>query len=633
MKIINIFLITIIFFLNIIHSRSQLETVVRFSAQSTNDNDEAFDVCFDFDLNMYVTGKGWHSTQDFNIYTNKYNKNGNLLWSRSYNGVSNKADQGNSVIVDSDGNIYVAGSTMASNNRKDFIVLKYSPSGSLLWSHIYNGSADSDDEAKDLLWDYLGNIYVTGYAGNSSTSSDFCTIKLTETGNLLWRKFYNSGVDVSKKIVLDWDFNIIVTGKSTFYAANDDFATIKYSQSGDSIWVKRYAGSGSDEPFDIDVDRFNNVYVSGRTPGNNYDFNFCLIKYNAAGQQQWIRTYNGPANDEDEIYSAAIDTIGNIFVTGTSVVSGQGYNIITQKYNPSGTILWTATQNGSANQNDAAYGIEIDQNGDVYVGGKIQVEWSYSATDYCTIKYNGLNGSQVWAKTYNGPGNGGDYINSLYADYYGNVVVAGISRGTTTGGDYCIIKYLQAPFAPLNLSANSISSSEIYIECIPNSNNHTTFEYQYSTDGGVTWPQSILGYNSYDTVSFLLPNTIYYFRARVNNQVGYSPFSNIAFDTTFWPVGIITINNEMPKQFNLSQNYPNPFNPVTNITFDLPKESTVKLTVYDALGKEVIVLVNQNLQAGSYKADWNASDYPSGIYFYKLEAGSFVETKKMILKK
>jgi hypothetical protein len=103
------------------------------------------------------------------------------------------------------------------------------------------------------------------------------------------------------------------------------------------------------------------------------------------------------------------------------------------------------------------------------------------------------------------------------------------------------------------------------------------------------------------------------------------------------PLGNITeienISSKIPDKYSLHQNFPNPFNPVTNIEFDLPKESFVKLFIYDALGKELSVLVNQNLAAGSYKIDWDASSYSSGIYYYKLQASEFTETKKMILLK
>ena len=86
-------------------------------------------------------------------------------------------------------------------------------------------------------------------------------------------------------------------------------------------------------------------------------------------------------------------------------------------------------------------------------------------------------------------------------------------------------------------------------------------------------------------------------------------------------------------RFELNQNYPNPFNPTTNIRFNIPRNEMVKLTVYDILGREVSVLVNEFKNAGSYQVDFNASAFTSGIYFYKIEAGNFTDIKKMILVK
>jgi photosystem II stability/assembly factor-like uncharacterized protein len=98
-------------------------------------------------------------------------------------------------------------------------------------------------------------------------------------------------------------------------------------------------------------------------------------------------------------------------------------------------------------------------------------------------------------------------------------------------------------------------------------------------------------------------------------------------------IGIMQISSEIPESFVLFQNYPNPFNPATNIKFQIPKSSFVKLVIYDLLGREITVLVNLELKAGTYQADWNASIYPSGVYFYKLIADEYIETRKMVLVK
>lgn len=99
------------------------------------------------------------------------------------------------------------------------------------------------------------------------------------------------------------------------------------------------------------------------------------------------------------------------------------------------------------------------------------------------------------------------------------------------------------------------------------------------------------------------------------------------------PIGIQNISSETPTEYTLSQNYPNPFNPVTNIEFSIPKSSFIKLTIYDISGRELDVLVNQNMNAGKYKADWDASKYSSGVYFYRITAGNYTEVKKMMLVK
>jgi glucose/arabinose dehydrogenase len=98
------------------------------------------------------------------------------------------------------------------------------------------------------------------------------------------------------------------------------------------------------------------------------------------------------------------------------------------------------------------------------------------------------------------------------------------------------------------------------------------------------------------------------------------------------PIGIQPINSTA-SEYRLEQNYPNPFNPGTEITYSIPKESHVRLKIYNSAGQEVISLVNENQNQGTYKIQWNAADYPSGAYYYVLTAGTFTETKKMVLIK
>jgi hypothetical protein len=89
----------------------------------------------------------------------------------------------------------------------------------------------------------------------------------------------------------------------------------------------------------------------------------------------------------------------------------------------------------------------------------------------------------------------------------------------------------------------------------------------------------------------------------------------------------------LPTVFALNQNYPNPFNPSTKISFDLPKASNVKLSIFNVLGQEVTVLVNEKMEAGSHQIEWDASARASGLYFYRISADNFTETKKMMMLK
>jgi hypothetical protein len=98
-------------------------------------------------------------------------------------------------------------------------------------------------------------------------------------------------------------------------------------------------------------------------------------------------------------------------------------------------------------------------------------------------------------------------------------------------------------------------------------------------------------------------------------------------------VGINNISCEVPAEFKLMQNYPNPFNPLTKLKFQVAKNEFVNISVYDMLGREVSVLVNEKLSPGKYDVDWNASDFPSGAYICRMSSGNFIETKSMILVK
>lgn len=145
-----------------------------------------------------------------------------------------------------------------------------------------------------------------------------------------------------------------------------------------------------------------------------------------------------------------------------------------------------------------------------------------------------------------------------------------------------------------------------------------------TSDYGINWSPMISG------VSNIL-YSVFFADTLVGYAVGHS---GIIIKTTNGGVTFTEpIYTEIPNQFSLSQNYPNPFNPTTNFEFRIADFGFVNLTIYDVLGREVETLVNIEMKPGTYKADWNASNYPSGVYFYRLNTENFFDTKKMMLIK
>lgn len=183
--------------------------------------------------------------------------------------------------------------------------------------------------------------------------------------------------------------------------------------------------------------------------------------------------------------------------------------------------------------------------------------------------------------------------------------------------------------------------------------------YRKSTDNGNTWTSYTAVdnnyYNNVDSLFFPIPGSTagtrveYYFAAQdialptpnvatlpaggggVTPPGSIVPPARFSYDVVL--EGITGNTNEIPREFKLYNNYPNPFNPSTNIKFDIPRVTNAKLIVYDVLGREVSRIFEGRLKAGSYTVDFDASNLPSGVYFYRLTTNSFTDTKKMLLIK
>jgi Beta-propeller repeat len=271
---------------------------------------------------------------------------------------------------------------------------------------------------------------VTGQSFTSFTQglSDFATIKYNTAGQEQWAARY--GVPVGRyaaaAITVDDSSNVYVTGRS-----GRDYVTIKYNSAGAEQWVARYGNEAA--AIGVAVDGAGNVYVTGTSyEGGSDCCDYATIKYNSTGQEQWVALYDsGPADGQDNASAIALDASGNVYVTGTSVTASvppSSFDYATVKYNSAGQEQWVARYNGPGAGEDQCNAIGIDSLSNVYVTGQAYVGGGTDCCDYATIKYNPA-GQQQWIVFYSGPGNGGDGAQAIAIDGSDDVYVTGVSAG------------------------------------------------------------------------------------------------------------------------------------------------------------------------------------------------------------
>jgi uncharacterized delta-60 repeat protein len=619
----------------------------------------------------------------------------NQEWIAAYNGPSGSIDSVRNLAVDNSGNVYVTGSS-TSSNLLDFTTLKYDSDGNLLWESRYDGPGHFRDEARWLALDNLGNAYVTGSSRSSvlAGSEDFATVKYNSNGVQQWSAIYNgpgNNVDVAVKIAVDNSGNVYVTGYS--YGNAIDYATIKYNSDGVQQWVARYNGPGNslDSPSALVVDNFGNVFVTGwsRSTSTYGSEDYLTIKYNSDGVEQWVQRYNGPENLFDAAASMAIDISSNIFVTGYSLSASTQNDYVTIKYNTDGVQQWLVTyNNNSFNGSDLARMVITDNSGNVYVTGTSGTEYPLGYPNYVTIKYNSL-GEEQWVSAYNGPGNADDVPYSITIDNSGNVYVTGkatipgflydfatvkynsagtelwvqrfdgasnMNDGATWvsiddsgnvfvagnsmyftnfASDFVVIKYSRDSGLPVELTSftASVSGRDVILKWLTASEtNNYGFEIERRESSAEITDWTRIGFiNGSGTTTEVRS---YYFEDKNLFTGSYQyRLKQIDFEGTFEYSSVVEMEIPVLAEFVLEQNYPNPFNPSTTISFAIPSSVFTSLKVYDVLGNEVATLVSEEKLAGSYEVEFNASHLASGIYFYRMQSGSFSQVKKMILSK
>ncbi len=527
----------------------------------------------------------------------------------------------------------------------------------------YNGPGNQIDKCTGIVQDNFGFVYATGVSmGLTGTKEDYATIKFGEDGDFIWAVRYDGpghNLDYASAIAIDNTGNLYVTGWSRAGSdfASEDYCTIKYDNNGNQLWVKRYNGTGDcyDEATAITLDNAGNVYVTGKSyGGSNAIDDYATIKYSSAGTQLWVARYNSSSQKEDKAYSIAADPSGNVYVTGASFMSGKGYDYLSVKYSPTGQQLWTARYDGPAYLDDIANELRVDPLGNLYVTGSSH--GGNTKLDYVTIKYNTA-GVQQWLKRYSNPAvNDTDVATGIDLDIYSNVYVTGYSKSSLTSYDYATIKYQPSDGEQLWIDrvdgGNSDKAWDIKVinrSCLGIRNQGgigdipcwNVFAYvtgeSYKTGSGNDF--LTVGYNEFGVQRWATrfngpqngSDAGYSVSVTQNNPVIYA---GGIFASNYGIIGITELTRTGPTDFTgLSTNYPNPFNPATNISYRILKESNVKITVFDVLGKTVASLVDEKKPEGEYSVTFEASNLNSGVYFYRVETDYANETKKIVLIK
>lgn len=417
------------------------EWVAHYASNAVPSYEESYAIARDpRDGSIYISGIGRSLLSDYDYLTIKYDSNGVEKWIRRYAGPGEKFDKATAIAIDPWGNVYVTG-----ESSYDIAIVKYNAQGDELWVRRYAVRSDPwyNSYIRGIAVDSTGNVFLIGECYSSNTSYNFLTLKYSPTGELKWERSYSGqgySWDWIRAITVDIIGNIYITGCSIDTGGSYDYITIKYSNSGDQIWLARYNGPANSYDYSraIAVDNLGNVYVSGSSVGLGSDYDYALVKYNSNGEELWVSRYNGTNNSTDFARGIALDTLGNVYITGRSAIADKSYDYATVKYNSSGIEQWVRRYNGTGNGNDLAYAISVDLFGNVYVTGySIGISTS---SDYATIKYDS-SGIEQWVRRYNGSGNSWDFANAMTIDATGNLFIAGTSVGLETYYDCATIKY------------------------------------------------------------------------------------------------------------------------------------------------------------------------------------------------
>jgi hypothetical protein len=296
---------------------------------------------------VWVTGYSMSKGSGFDAVTINYNTDGVEIWKQTYNGPTSGDDYGIALKADPTGNCYVAGYSRRTSKNSTYLVIKYNPTGKPEWVKNYGKDRNQDARATALTLTESGAICVTGYAEGRHADTDIVTVSYDSAGKELWNYRYDGpfhGDDKPTGIQAFTSNGTIVIGASSGGEdSGKDYLTLDLDEKGKLVWQSRYNGSGDgdDVPVDATVLTNGSVWVTGYSLGTGSGTDILTLAYTSSGKEENRIRYNGTGNDVDRPIGIQSDASGNIYVAGYSWRGkGESFDYIALKYSPSGKLLW-----------------------------------------------------------------------------------------------------------------------------------------------------------------------------------------------------------------------------------------------------------------------------------------------------
>lgn len=426
-------------------------------------SDQVYDMVVDADGNTYVTGRSDEANGRQIAATVKYAPDGSLVWEDRYVGPSvGGPELGAALALGPNGDLYVAGNRGVDGVNfpgPDMFVARYDANGTRLWVTAYDGTGHDDDYVSDLVVGADGTAYVTGQSLGTTFSYDVMTIAVRADGTMKWTSRFDGPAhfnDDGNAIVLAPNGNVLVAGTVSVNASfNTDMVVLSYDTNGALLWSKQIGGAANraDTGFSIACDAVGSVYAGGYYVAAGLDVNYGIVKLDSAGTQAWLLQYASPGGGSDTLAELALGPDGNLIATGYTAGGALGVAVVTRKYSPAGTVLWTHIGSGLEISNLSRRRIAFDPESnpyilalDVIVGGVID----YS---YHPMKLHGATGVLDWEFDFGTDQAIQDFpvAIALAPDY--SIRLAGLSKtpDPNTDYDYTVLRYNQT--APVGIDA------------------------------------------------------------------------------------------------------------------------------------------------------------------------------------